>query len=287
MNKLKAVLKLTRIEHSIMLVIAVLAAEMMAGGLPGMGVMLLSLIAPAFISMASFAINDYFDIEVDRLNKKKNRPLVNGSLKPVHALYITIITLVIGVAASAFINFNSFVIALAFALLAVLYSYKLKEMFFLGNAYVALTYAIPFVFGNYVVSNELAISILLVSAMCFLSGLAREIHGTIRDYEGDVKARKVRTFPKVIGINASAVLALLLYVAAVSISAFLFLNIAPFMSNLAYAAIISVNDLMFLYVGFGYLLMHSSKFYNKTRSISLLAMGIALIAIALAPIFRI
>ncbi|EQD78308.1 UbiA prenyltransferase [mine drainage metagenome] len=71
MNKLVAVLKLTRIEHSVMLVIAVLAGELIvARHLPGAYVLLLSLIVPIFVSMGSFAINDYFDVEVDTLNKK-------------------------------------------------------------------------------------------------------------------------------------------------------------------------------------------------------------------------
>ncbi|HUB92789.1 MAG TPA: UbiA family prenyltransferase, partial [Candidatus Saccharimonadales bacterium] len=68
--KFKAVLKLTRIEHSIMLVIAVLAAELIAKGLPSLPILVLSLIAPVFISMAAFAINDYFDLKVDKINKK-------------------------------------------------------------------------------------------------------------------------------------------------------------------------------------------------------------------------
>ena len=66
-----------------MLVIAVVAAELLAGGLPATGVLALSLITPIFVSMGSFAINDYFDIGVDRLNRKKNRPLVSGALTPV------------------------------------------------------------------------------------------------------------------------------------------------------------------------------------------------------------
>ncbi|MEM3228556.1 MAG: hypothetical protein QW549_03130, partial [Candidatus Micrarchaeaceae archaeon] len=74
MNKIGAILRLTRIEHSVMLIIAVVAAELIASrSLPDYFVLALSLITPIFISMASFAINDYFDIETDRLNKK-SRP---------------------------------------------------------------------------------------------------------------------------------------------------------------------------------------------------------------------
>ena len=283
MGKLSAVLRLTRIEHSAMLVVAVLAAELLAGGLPAIPVLVLSLITPIFISMASFAVNDYFDVKVDKLNMK-NRPLVTGELKPIEAAYVAVACFAVGIAASAFINAYALVIAAVFAALAVLYSYKLKEVFLLGNIYIALTMVIPFVFGNYVVSASLAWSIVPISAMVFLSGFAREIHGTIRDYGGDVKVRKVRTLPRVVGVRNAASTALLLYAIAVAISAYLFVAVMPFMLNIAFGAIIFVSDLLLMYVGVGYVYTTKRKFYEKTRNISLLAMGLALIAIVLSTL---
>ena len=103
--KLMALLRLTRMEHSAMLVVAVLAAEMIAGKLPGAWILLLSLISPVFISMSSFAVNDYFDLEVDRVNNRK-RPLVTGEIKPSDAVYITILSMLVGLAASALINWG-------------------------------------------------------------------------------------------------------------------------------------------------------------------------------------
>ncbi|MDE1762597.1 MAG: UbiA family prenyltransferase, partial [Candidatus Micrarchaeota archaeon] len=93
MGKFAEILRLTRIEHSIMLVIAVLAAELIAnhGVLPSAPTLAFSLITPIFISMGAFAINDYFDIKVDRANRK-NRPLVAGTLRPHEALFIAFAT---------------------------------------------------------------------------------------------------------------------------------------------------------------------------------------------------
>ena len=76
MASLSAVLKLTRIEHSVMLAIAVVAAELISGVLPSPGIFVLALIPPIFVSMGAFAVNDYFDIKVDRFNKRYDRPLV-------------------------------------------------------------------------------------------------------------------------------------------------------------------------------------------------------------------
>lgn len=281
MHKIAAVVQLTRVEHSAMLVIAVLAAELLAGGFPGAVPLALSVVTPIFVSMASFAINDYFDIDVDRLNRK-NRPLVNGSLKPSDAVYVAAVCFGIGIAAAALINAYAFAIAVAFAALAVLYSYRLKETFMLGNAYIALTMVIPFIFGNYVVNSELAGSVVLVSVMVFLSGFGREVHGTIRDYRGDVKARKVRTLPRVIGVAGSSFVALLLYAVAIAISFYLFLYTPPFQLNLVFGAMIFASDLLLVYVSVGYALSRKQAFYDFTRNISLLAMGLALIAILIS-----
>jgi len=278
MGRLAAVLRLTRIEHSAMLVIAVIAAELLSGGLPQAGTLILSLIAPIFISMASFAINDYYDMKVDKLNAK-NRPLVTGEIKPREAVVVSLFCFAVGVVAAAFINVYAFAIAAVFAALAYVYSYALKEVFLLGNIYVALSMAIPFIFGNYVNNSTLYPSIVLVSTMVFASGLAREIHGTIRDFGGDVKARKAKTLPRIIGMRGSAIVALALYAAGIAVSAYLFFYIAPFRLNPVYGAIISVSDLLLLYVGIGFVYSAKQKFYEKTRNVSLIAMGLALIGI--------
>ncbi len=286
MNRAAAVLKLTRIEHSAMLVVAVVAAELLAktGSLPGPFALAMSLVAPIFISMGSFALNDYFDIDVDKLNKRRDRPLVNGSLKPAEAAGISALSFAIGVAASAFINPYAFWIALAFALLAIAYSYRLKEVLLVGNVYIAFTMAIPFIFGDYVVSTTLAPAIAPICVMVFLSGLGREIHGTIRDYSGDVKVRNARTLPKAIGTESAAWVALALYVVAIAISAYLFVSIAPFKANAVYGVMVLVSDALLFYYGAGYLRKSTREFYDTARNATLAAMAFAVFAILLAPL---
>ena len=285
-GKILGVLKLTRVEHSAMLVIAVIAAELISAGnvasMPGIPIIALSLITPIFISMASFAINDYFDMEVDRANRK-DRPLVTGTLKPNDAIYVTAISLAIGIAASALINTYAFLIAAAFGALAMLYSYKLKEKLFWGNAYIALSMAIPFIFGNYVVSSVIGADIGLVALMIFISGLGREIHGTIRDMKGDAK-RKAHTIPVAIGSKGAALIAMLLYCMAIAISIILYAAVMPFMHNAIFLLLITAVDLILLCVSVGYLTRSDMWFYGIARNLSLAAMAIALLAILISPL---
>jgi geranylgeranylglycerol-phosphate geranylgeranyltransferase len=293
-GRLVAILKLTRIEHSLMLVIAVMAAELDTVGLAGLpkpSIIALSVITPIFLSMASFAINDYFDIETDRANRRFERPLVSGAISPQAALGTAIISFLVGVIASFFINFYAFVLAIVFGAMAFMYSYRLKDTLLLGNVYIALSMVVAFIYGDLVVSDLIAQSIIIISIIIFLSGLAREIHGMIRDYEGDAKVRKMKGLVHYIGVRKSAVIALVLYTEAVVISIFAFFFYQPFLYNALYIAPILVADAALMYVAVGYVdrtesgaLRGSMPFFKSARNISLGAMSLALLAYLIAPL---
>jgi len=276
---LKSWLKLTRMEHSVMLSIAVVAAELLAGGV-SLEVMLVSLIAPWLISMGAFAINDYYDIEADRANKRYDRPLVNGSISKESAYNASIIFFIVGVLFSIF-NPYTFIIALLFAILAFLYSYRLKDTLLIGNIYIAFTMVIPFIYGAEVAFTSINVNIILISILIFLAGLAREIHGMIRDYEGDKKARKSNNLITHIGIRNSAVIAFILYLEAIIISLYLFFYLAPFMNNIIFLLMIAVTDAMLFYVSIIYLKEWKEK-YRESRNISLVGMSLALFAFLVA-----
>ena len=285
MNRAGAIIRLTRLEHSAMLVIAVVAAELIAGRLPQTPVLLLSLVAPIFISMGAFAINDYFDVEADTANRRNDRPIVRGVISRREALYASVLCTLLGIGASLFVNAYAFAIALVFGALAFLYSYKLKEMLLVGNVYIALSMVIPFIYGSYAVSGAMPPNIILICFVIFLAGLGREIQGMIRDYEGDAKARHVRNVIYYMGSLRSSYIAALLYAEAMAISVFMFFFMPPFWHNLAYMAPILLADAMLLYVAlFGIEHRDSARLLRAYRNISLCAMALALVAYLAAPL---
>jgi len=278
MNKAVAIARLTRIEHSLMLVIAVVAAELISGGIPAMPILALSIITPIFVSMGSFAINDYFDVHTDRENKRKERPLVSGAIKEREAFAIAMGCFAIGCAASAFINPLAFVIALAFSVLAFLYSYRMKNMLLIGNVYIAFSMVIPFLYGNSITASSLNINILLISFTVFLSGLAREIHGMIRDQKGDLKVRKARNLIFHIGRERSAWFAFTLYMEAIAVSVFMFFFMAPFAYNVVYMAPIAAVDIALFFIALGYVRgWYNDGFFRLSRNLSLGAMAVAIL----------
>lgn len=285
MNKLVAIAKLTRIEHSFMLVIAVVAAELIMNPvLPAEPILALSLITPFFISMSAFAINDYFDVDTDKANKRTNRPIVAGAISKNEALTVAVVTLLIGVIASFYINLAALIIAIVFGVLSFFYSYRLKDVVLLGNAYVAFSTAIPFIFGAYVVALEPNAAIVLICFAAFLGTFAREIHGMIRDKEGDLKIRKAKNLIFYIGEKKAAFYAMILYVESIGINVYLFFYQPPFLYNIVYIVPVTIANIMIFYVACTYIYKPSRKTFDYARNISLLAQIIILIAYLAAPL---
>jgi geranylgeranylglycerol-phosphate geranylgeranyltransferase len=224
----------------------------------------------------------------DRANRRFDRPLVNGSITKRQALWIVIACFAVGVLASVFINVYAFIIALLFAALAILYSRNLKDMPVIGNVYIAFSMVIPFIYGNYVVATGLPASIILIAITIFLAGMAREIHGMIRDYRGDAKARRSKNLLYHVGLARASQLAAILYVEAILVSIYMFFFYAPFAFNLVYIVPIAITDITLLCISYGYLVQKRSKdFYKFSRNASLAVMALSVLAFLAAALLYI
>ena len=283
--KLKLFLKLVRFEHALMLAIAVLIGEtLVLGGIPLFShIIILSLLVPIFSEMGSFALNDYLDIKTDKLNKRLDRPLVTGEISPIFAYLFGWFSIIISVTLSYFINFNVFVIALIFNILAILYNYFLKDLPLVGNFYIALTMAIPFIFGNFVITNILFPITIILSLLGFVSGLAREIIKSVQDMGGDLKARKSKTLPILIGESKSRKIASFLYLL------FIPLTILPFYYGLRFnyisAGLIALVDIGLLAMILKIWHFEYPEVMAEARKSSLIYLFVGLIALLLAVIF--
>ncbi len=282
MGFFRELFKLTRFEHAIMLAVAVFIGEtVVLRSVPQLSLpIILSLLVPMLSEMGSFALNDYLDIETDRLNKKM-RPLVNGTISPGFALWFSIISLALSLVLAYFINTYAFLIALVFDALAIAYDWKLKDLPLLGNIYIGLSMAIPFIFGDFVVSDKLGMIAVALALLGFVAGIAREIVKSAQDVEGDMKARGSRTLPIVIGKGPALAIASILYIL------FIPLSLSPFALGLAFnpysVAMIGVGDGIILLIVYR-LLTEPEASYGFARNASLAAFAIGLVGIMLAAI---
>jgi geranylgeranylglycerol-phosphate geranylgeranyltransferase len=277
---IKELIRLTRFEHAIMLAFAVLIAEtVVLGAFPPLSIIIvLSLAVPVFSEMGSFALNDYLDIETDRMNKKTDRPLVRGTISPGFALWFSVSCLALSVVLALFINTAALVIALIFNALAMMYNWKLKDLPLVGNIYIALTMAIPFLFGNFVVSGELSQVALILALLGFVAGLAREIIKSAQDMEGDMKARGSKTLPVLIGRGPAMGIAILLYLT------FLPLSAIPFYLGMAFGILpgilVGAADALILAICF----KSASGDYRFARNASLVAFSLGMLGILVAAL---
>jgi len=260
MKTLKAIWQLMRLEHGIMLFIAIVIGSLISQktlfdntNLPLVNIFL-TFFTALFLEASTFALNDYYDLEIDRINKRTDRPLVRGDISPKTALYFFYILFPLGLVCSFFVNMTCFIIALVTALISVLYDIKMKKIKLVGNFYIAYIMAIPFIFGGATVLGNNAFSfgtinpaIYVVALIAFLAGAGREIMKDVMDFEGDL-TKGVKSFPRYIGIRASNSIAAVFYILAIALSfmPFFFQGFGVYYQNITYFILVFITDTMLL-----------------------------------------
>ncbi len=213
-------------------------------------------IAGALIDAGGNVINDFFDVEIDRINKPR-RPIPSGLISREFALFVYFILTIFGLFVASFLNKIAFIIAICSAFVIFLYSYKLKRIPLLGNFTVAFLTGLAFVFAGSVVGNFK--EPLFPFIFAFMINFGREVLKDIEDIEGDLKAG-VRTFPIVYGVKWAVWVSVFIFVVLI------FVTIVPYLAgiyNHFYALIVLLVDAGLVFVIFS-LIRDSSK-YNLNR----------------------
>jgi len=296
MKKLKAVWKLMRLEHGIMIAIAIFIGSLIAlegKGFPTLDKFLLTVFTALFLEASTFALNDYYDLEIDKKNKRSDRPLVRGDIAPKTALYLFFVLFPLGLLSSFFVNYTCFVIALITAVFAIIYDVKMKKIKLLGNFYIAYTMAIPFIFGGAAIIEGNAFSfaihpaIYIIALIAFLTGSGREIMKDVMDFEGD-KEKGVKSFPKYIGLHKSNIIAAMFYLIAIVLSflPFFMEKFEIYYLNYHYLILIFITDTMLLSTAI-HLIVKKKPHLKLYRKFTLIAIFMGLIAFLLPIILLI
>jgi len=243
-----------RLEHGVMIAIAILIGSLIAAKtFPAFDKFILTFFTALFLEASTFALNDYYDFEIDKKNNRVDRPLVRGDISKNTAIYLFIILFPIGIVCSYFVNITCFIIALVTALFAIFYDVILKKIKLLGNFFIAYTMAIPFIFGAASVLTEtsfeidLSPAIFIIALIAFLTGAGREIMKDVMDFEGD-KEGGVKSFPRYIGIRKSNMISAFFYLIAIILSflPFFISYYDVYYHNYYYLLIVSLTDIMLL-----------------------------------------
>jgi len=130
-------------------------------------------------------INDFFDLEVDKVNKPW-RPLAKGIITPRQGLTLGLLLASLGIALSIYVSLVCGVLAVASFLLLFIYSWRAKSSGLPGNILVSLLSALNILYGG-VASPKPQLSI-LPSIYAFTIILGRELAKSLEDIKGDAEA---------------------------------------------------------------------------------------------------
>jgi geranylgeranylglycerol-phosphate geranylgeranyltransferase len=139
-------------------------------------------IAASLITAGGNAVNDLFDVNIDKINRPA-RPLASGKLSTKQVKTFYVVVTAAGLIVSAAINIWTLLIAVTAAVLAFLYSYRLKRTIFCGNFVVALVTGLAFIFGGAAVADLR--DVYPAAIFAFLTNLIREIIKDAEDVKGD------------------------------------------------------------------------------------------------------
>lgn len=241
MSKAIYYLKITRPLNNILTALAVFIGAWTAAWAGPLDKLILALLSASVISAGGYVINDFFDLETDRINKP-SRPLPEGKVKAKSALVFSLILFLIGLVLSLLIKKIAFIVALTAVVLLVLYSLKLKRAPLIGNLLVSFVCGLAFVYGG-MVAKDFRLS-LIPAGFAFLFHLGREILKDVEDVRGDLSVR-AQTVPIAWGVDLSLLLTTFVF------SGLIFLTIVPYYLNLfplLYLALVIGLDLLLLYV---------------------------------------
>jgi len=186
-KKIRGAIQLFRPELPFAAGVCVILGEIVAlGGLPPVRELLLGFACGFFLSGSALTLNDYFDIEVDKVNTP-NRPIPAGLLTPSDAISLTIVATLIGLTTAFSIGALAFMISMIFWVIGVLYNWRYKANGLWGNLMVAASVGITFILGGIAVGQPLNKIVWFFGLIAFLIDLAEEIAGDAMDIEGDKK----------------------------------------------------------------------------------------------------
>ncbi|RMF57542.1 MAG: hypothetical protein D6748_10915 [Calditrichaeota bacterium] len=198
-NSIYAVIQLTRPVNALITFLSVWVAAIISGGFSVTSDVLLACLSAALIAGGANTLNDYFDIEIDRINKPE-RPLPAGKISPHSALTAAIVEFGFGIGLSIFISVPMLLLALTFSALLIWYSAHLKKTVIWGNLAVSLSTAAAFIYGGFSVRKPL--EALIPALFAFFFHFGREIIKDIEDMKGDRQHHAI-TFPIRYGISAA------------------------------------------------------------------------------------
>ena len=247
---------------------------------------ILAMITVFFETAAGNVINDYFDYNIDLVNKPE-RPIPSGRISLENGKRYAYLLFLAGTICGFLISFLTgnwipFIIVLIADVILYLYAYKLKTTPLIGNLAVGFMTGFGFVFGGFTINNpDIVTTSIFLGFFAFVMTTAREIIKDIEDIEGD-KKDGARTLPILIGKKTPAILATILIIVDCALCPLLY---TYHIFGILYLAIIAIAVILFIYSAILILKSQDEATAHKSSKLLKIGMLIAFLSFALGSFF--
>lgn len=247
---------------------------------------ILAMITVFFETAAGNVINDYFDYNIDLVNKPE-RPIPSGRISLENGKRYAYLLFLAGTICGFLIsyltdNWIPFAIVLIADVILYLYAYKLKTTPLIGNLAVGFMTGFGFVFGGFTINNpDIVTTSIFLGFFAFVMTTAREIIKDIEDVEGD-KKDGARTLPILIGKRTPAILATILIIVDCALCPLLY---TYHIFGILYLAIIAIAVILFIYSAILILKSQDEATAHKSSKLLKIGMLIAFLSFALGSFF--
>lgn len=209
---------------------------------------ILAMLAVFFETAAGNVINDYFDYNIDLINKPE-RPIPSGRISLKAGRNYGYLLFLLGTICGFLISFLTsnripFAIVLIADVVLYLYACKLKSTPLIGNLTVGFMTGFGFVFGGFAINNPtIILTSIYLGFFAFVMTTARELIKDIEDMEGD-KSEGAKTLPILYGEKPTAILAVILIIIDCVLCPLLYYN---HIFGFYYLIVIAIAVILFLY----------------------------------------
>ncbi|MFX1516101.1 MAG: geranylgeranylglycerol-phosphate geranylgeranyltransferase [Promethearchaeota archaeon] len=207
--------------------------------------------ATSIIAVGGYAINDVFDIEIDKINAP-HRPLPSGLMTINQAKRFSILLFIIGVFTPLLnfwevflINLIASLIALLGGVLLYLYAIYFKRSGFTGNVMIGVLTAIPFIYGGFLTRSFQTMIFPVVFSFLIIVG--REVIKDIEDVHGD-QIKDVQSVALKYGVKPARNLGFLILLLLIIINPLPI--ILGYYINPIFILMIFIIDIIIIYCGY-------------------------------------
>jgi len=200
MKMISAIIKMSRPINCFITFITIVVACFICGGtLNVIWFIFVGGVIGLLVTASGNIINDYYDIDADRINRP-SRVLPSELVLPTTAVLFYLLFNAAALILSLFLGLELFVIVFITVMLLFLYSYKLKNIPLVGNAVIAFLTGLAFIFGSVIVGNIFCG--IIPALFAFMINFMRELIKDIEDIDGD-RAVGISTYPIKYGVVSS------------------------------------------------------------------------------------